>query len=131
MELSDHPVCYMTIFRYFIVERALALGVAQYRVGAYQEAVQTLTHSDQLHAATEYQSDPSDLAFLAMAYFGLGQKEKAQDNFKRFQEAKKKPRSNTELAGVVNSRREAEALLLPQPDKSKSENGSAPSSHMP
>ena len=54
------------------------LGVAQYRLEKYREAVETLTHSDQLHAARNGGSVPADLAFLAMAQGRLGQSAKAQ-----------------------------------------------------
>jgi hypothetical protein len=65
------------------------LGVAQYRVGDYAQAVKTLTESDGINAKVlrrfvwdkkpEPQgSVPADLAFLAMGYFRLGDMEKAR-----------------------------------------------------
>jgi len=53
------------------------LGVAQYRVGLYSEAVATLTKSDKINSARTKRSLPEDLAFLAMAHFRLGHKEEA------------------------------------------------------
>jgi Flp pilus assembly protein TadD len=67
------------------------LGVARYRVGQFAKAVETLTHSDKLNAARTKGSLPGDLAFLAMAYYQLGQKEKAQELFVRLQEIMKHP----------------------------------------
>jgi WD40 repeat protein len=70
------------------------LGVAQYRASQYQLALDTLLHSDRLHAI-QYQSkdsDPSDLAFLAMTYHQLGQKERAGDYMKRLRETMHNPR---------------------------------------
>jgi Flp pilus assembly protein TadD len=67
------------------------LGVAQYRVGQFAKAVETLSRSDKLNAAQNKGSIPGDLAFLAMAYNRLGQKEKAQEVFVRLQEIMKQP----------------------------------------
>jgi Flp pilus assembly protein TadD len=52
------------------------LGVAQYRMGQYAEALATLTKSDKLNAKKSG-SIPADLAFLAMVRHRLGQKEEA------------------------------------------------------
>jgi WD40 repeat protein len=54
------------------------LGVAQYRVAKYQEAVDTLTRSDKINGASQRGRQPADVGFLAMAQFKLGQKESAQ-----------------------------------------------------
>jgi hypothetical protein len=43
------------------------LGVAQYRMGRYREAVATLVESEKLNAVAFQGSHPEDLAFLAMA----------------------------------------------------------------
>jgi WD40 repeat protein len=66
------------------------LGVAQYRVGQYQEAVATLTHADKLNSLTYQGSVPPDLAFLAMAQHRLGQTEKARAALSRLRETMKK-----------------------------------------
>src|SRR5262249_32912321 len=42
------------------------LGVAQYRVGNYEKALETLTRSEKLNATAERGPLPEDLAFLAM-----------------------------------------------------------------
>jgi len=54
-----------------------------------------------------------------MAHFRLGQKEKAQDYFKRFRQTMKNPRPGSELVGLMTLLREVEALLQPQTDQSK------------
>ncbi len=66
------------------------LGIAQYRLGKYQEAVATLTQSERFHTTQGQGSPPADLAFLTMAYYRLGQMEKAQDYSNRLQETMKK-----------------------------------------
>jgi hypothetical protein len=59
------------------------LGVAQYRLGQYAKAVETLKLSDQINSASRNSSIPEDLAFLAMAYRRLGDKDKALSTFRR------------------------------------------------
>jgi len=61
------------------------LGVAQYRVGRYAEAVATLTKSEKLNA-TKNGSHPADLAFLAMAQHQLGRKGEARATLERLHE---------------------------------------------
>jgi hypothetical protein len=51
------------------------LGVAQYRVGRYREALETLTQSDRLNANRQGARDPADIAFLAMSHYQLGRAE--------------------------------------------------------
>jgi WD40 repeat protein len=54
-----------------------ALGVAQYRAGRYQDALNTLTRAEPLNAKQYEGSHPADLAFQAMAHYQLGEKDKA------------------------------------------------------
>jgi WD40 repeat protein/tRNA A-37 threonylcarbamoyl transferase component Bud32 len=86
------------------------LGVAQYRVGQYQSALATLTRSDKINAAGSQGSEPSDLAFLAMAHHKLGQHDKAQVCLQRLRQAMKQDRwaGDAEAWGFL---REAESLL--------------------
>jgi WD40 repeat protein/tetratricopeptide (TPR) repeat protein len=62
------------------------LGVAQYRVGKYQEAIDTLTHSDNLNRKTFGDSLPADLAFLSMAQHRFGMKKQALATFERLRQ---------------------------------------------
>jgi tetratricopeptide (TPR) repeat protein len=59
------------------------LGVAQYRMGQYAEAVKTLETSDEINSAGPTGPLPDDAAFLAMAYHRLGDKDKAKSTFRR------------------------------------------------
>src|SRR5262249_56690028 len=43
-----------------------ALGIAEYRVGRYREAVATLERADRLKQDLRQSPDPPDLAFLAL-----------------------------------------------------------------
>jgi WD40 repeat protein/tetratricopeptide (TPR) repeat protein len=62
------------------------LGVAQYRVGKYREAIETLTRSDKLNRAAFGKSLPADLAFLSMAQHRLGQKQQALATFEQLRQ---------------------------------------------
>jgi tetratricopeptide (TPR) repeat protein len=95
------------------------LGVAYYRMGKYQEALDTLGQSDKL----QQESIPEDLAFIAMAQHQLGQKEQARTTHARLRETMKQPQwaKKAEAQGFL---REAEALLgsqrvQPSPEKTK------------
>jgi eukaryotic-like serine/threonine-protein kinase len=80
------------------------LGVAQYRLGRYREAVESLTRSDRLNAVANNGSAPADLAFLALAQHRLGQTELARATLCRLREAMKKPNWDED--------EEAQSLLL-------------------
>jgi WD40 repeat protein len=93
------------------------LGIAQYRLEMYREAVDTLTQSEKIHSAQPPGSLPSDLAFLAMAYGRLGETEKAQGYLNRLRETVKQPQwTKDQEAGAFL--REAEALLQGPADRS-------------
>jgi WD40 repeat protein len=85
------------------------MGVAQYRMGQYAKAVETLTQSDKLN-----HSSPADLAFLAMAQQHLGKWDEAQATLGRLREVMKQPAwaKNAESQGFL---REAEAVLQGKP----------------
>jgi WD40 repeat protein len=83
------------------------LGGAQYRLGEYAKALETLQRSEKLNA-TKDGSHPRDLAILAMAQHHLGRKEQAQETRRRLSDAWKNPRWwDSENNGVVS-----EAILL-------------------
>jgi hypothetical protein len=93
------------------------LGVAQYRVGRYADALATLLKSEKLNAA-KTGSEPSDLAFLAMAQHQLGKKDEAKVMLGRLREVMKQPRwaNNAEAKGFL---REAEELIDRKPASKK------------
>jgi eukaryotic-like serine/threonine-protein kinase len=88
------------------------LGVAQYRVGNYPEAVATLTRAEQINAPTKGgASSPMDLAFLALAQHRLGQTDQARFTLGLLRETMKNP----QWAGAVLAQawlREAEAIEI-------------------
>jgi WD domain, G-beta repeat len=85
------------------------LGMAQYRVGQYREAVATLTWADRINSVGPDGPIPADLAFLALAQHLLGQPEQARAVLGRLQATIKGPAwaSNEEARDVL---REAEAI---------------------
>jgi WD40 repeat protein len=86
------------------------LGVAYFRVGKYQEALKALAGSNKLRK----ESDPSNLAFLAMAQHRLGQKEQARATLERLRGVIKQPpwAKDAEAQGFV---RQAEEVLNTNP----------------
>jgi hypothetical protein len=82
-----------------------SLGVAQYRIGQYQEAVETLTRAGQANKGS-----PANLAFLAMAQYRLKQTSQAEVSLARLREMTKKPEwtGDEQACGFV---REAEGLI--------------------
>jgi len=85
------------------------LGMAQYRVGLYPEAVATLTQADRINSVAPNGSIPADLAFLALAQHRLGQPDQARAALGRLRELMKKPEQalDEEARAVL---REAEAI---------------------
>jgi hypothetical protein len=95
------------------------VGVAQYRLARYQEAVDTLNRSYKLNSDSDPEFPSSDLAFLAMSHYQLGHNQEAQAALEKFRQLMKKPvwARNKEQQGFL---REAEALIrdkLPAPRK--------------
>ena len=85
------------------------LGVAQYRSGLVAEALATLTRSNDLNK----QSEPADLAFLALAQHRLGQSDKARVTLARLREVMKDPQraGDQKAQGFLH---EAETIELDQ-----------------
>jgi hypothetical protein len=83
------------------------LGVAQYRVGRYGDAVATLTRSDTLNGGQL----PADLAFLAMAQQRLGQSDAARQTLARLRAAMKSPPPNHDAKENAAFLREAEVVI--------------------
>jgi tetratricopeptide (TPR) repeat protein len=67
-------------------------GVLLYRLGRFDEALATLTHSETLHAEEKQCCAPPDSAFMAMTYNRLGQHEKARAALARFREILRDPK---------------------------------------
>jgi eukaryotic-like serine/threonine-protein kinase len=86
------------------------LGVAYYRVGNYEKALDVLSRSDKINALRYKGSRPSDLAFLAMAHQQLGHGKEAQAELERLRERMKDLRwaQDAQSQGFL---REAEELL--------------------
>ena len=89
------------------------LGVAQYRLGLFAEAIVSLQNSFQLDKSADSGGDqPADLAFLAMCQFKLNKKDEAMESFNRLIKAMEKPSfSNDEESR--NFFREASNLIQP------------------
>ncbi len=96
-------------------EYLTTLGVAQYRVGKYQEAVATLTQADKVNGEEYQESLPHDLKFLAMAQHQLGQKEKAKATLDRLRETMKKPEWAKEPWAQVFLREAEEVIDIKKP----------------
>ncbi len=86
------------------------LGVVEYRVGRYAEAIATLERS---LASNRGQSDAFDLFFMAMAHHRLGHREEARSCFDRAVRwlAEKKGLSGQYATELAAFRAEAEAVL--------------------
>jgi tetratricopeptide (TPR) repeat protein len=84
------------------------LGVAQYRLGDYAKALETLEKSGKLRATRG--PIPEDLAFLALAHPHLGHKEQARATLTRLRDVVKQPlwEENPEAQGFL---REAEEVI--------------------
>jgi WD40 repeat protein/serine/threonine protein kinase len=90
------------------------LGAAQYRVGLYQQAVDTLSRCVKRYGATFLA--PSNLGLLAMSHYCLGQKEQAQDYLSRLRQYIERTPNDEEGPAFLG---EVEALLQGKTDKAK------------
>jgi WD40 repeat protein/serine/threonine protein kinase len=90
------------------------LGIAYYRVGKYQEALDTLGRCNKLRK----EPIPEDLAFLTMAQHHLGRTDQARATLARLQEVIKQPRwaQNAEAQAELH---EAEEVLNTNPTDGK------------
>jgi WD40 repeat protein len=96
------------------------LGMAQYRLGKYQEALATLTRADVLNKAAHRGPTPADLAFLAMTRYQLREKDQAQASLDHLRETMQKPIGARNMEEAQSLLKEAEALLIGpalQPEK--------------
>jgi DNA-binding beta-propeller fold protein YncE len=86
------------------------LGVAYYRAGNYEKALDVLARSDKINALKDKGSRPTDLAFLAMAHQQLRHAQEAEAKLQLLRERMKDPRFAKD-AGAPGFLREAEELL--------------------
>jgi WD40 repeat protein len=86
------------------------LGVAHYRVGNFDKALEVLLRSDQIQHSQNQGSLPEDLAFLAMTQHKLGHEREAQAYLQKLRARLMDPswQQNDEARGFL---RETEALL--------------------
>jgi tetratricopeptide (TPR) repeat protein len=87
-----------------------AMGVAYYRVGNDEKALETLLRADEIHQKENKGALPADLAFLAMTQHRLGHAQEAQNYLQRLRQLMKAPRwaQDSEAQGFL---KEAEMLL--------------------
>jgi len=82
------------------------LGVAQYRAGKFQQALETLEKSRKLNPQGADTS--ADVAFLAMAQYRAGQVADARKNLNKLRETAKEMADDVEALGFLH---EAETLI--------------------
>lgn len=83
------------------------LGVAQYRLGRYNDALATLTRSNALNGGR----DPWDLAFLAMAQHRLGRTEEVRRTLSELRDVMKTPPPGCAAESSESLLREVEAVI--------------------
>jgi WD40 repeat protein len=95
------------------------LGVAYFRVGNYEKALDVLSRSNKIHALRDKGSHPGDLAFLAMAHQQLGHAKEAEAQLQLLRERMKDPRSAQQPQSQGFLREAEELLAKPKPPGSK------------
>ncbi len=85
------------------------LGIAQYRLGQFPDALTTLQRADKLH-----QGDPADVAFLALCYHRLGQTDKAQETLQRLRQILDEEQWRND-AEALEFLREADSVMIRMP----------------
>ncbi len=90
------------------------LGAAQYRVGAYEEALTTLTRSDEIGSKSLPEGYPATVALLAMTLHQLGRTHEAQATLERLRVLMQNEKwaANDEAQSFL---REAESLICGAP----------------
>ena len=86
-------------------------GVAQYRVGAYEDALKTLTSTEKIRTDTDKEPEPANLAFMAMALHQLGRTEEAKAALERLRSLLKKDERLAQVEWVKAFLAEAEKLI--------------------
>ncbi len=95
------------------------LGVACYRVGNFEKALDVLSRSDKINALKDKGSNPADLAFLAMAHQQLGHAKEAEAKLQLLRERMKDPRWAQDTQALGFLREAEERLAKPKPPSSK------------
>lgn len=86
------------------------LGVAQYRVGQYKEAVETLQKSNAINRNSRSGEHPADVGFLCMTYVKLGRTEDAREEFNVLKQLMKLEPWQTDLESIAISKEAAAAM---------------------
>jgi tetratricopeptide (TPR) repeat protein len=86
------------------------LGVAYYRAGNYEKAINTLLRSDAINKTQHRRAHLANLAFLAMTHQQLGHPKEAEAELQLLRE-RMKDLCSAQAAGAQGFLREAEALL--------------------
>jgi WD40 repeat protein/tRNA A-37 threonylcarbamoyl transferase component Bud32 len=89
---------------------ATTLGMAQYRLGMYADALTTLTRADELNRTAGGAPMPANLALLAMTRFKLGERDQARASLQSLRTIMHEP-VWTRNAEAQSLQKEAEALL--------------------
>ena len=84
--------------------------MAQYRVGKYREAVETLAGADRLPSSPGRISNPAGLAFLAMARYQIGRRDQARATLDRLRSVLQKTPQGDQKEAIA-FRLEAERLI--------------------
>jgi tetratricopeptide (TPR) repeat protein len=89
---------------------ATTLGMAQYRLAKYPDALATLTRADELNRAARGAPVPANLALLAMTRFKLGERDQARASLESLRKVTREPvwTRNAEAQALL---KEAEALV--------------------
>jgi hypothetical protein len=89
-------------------------GIAQYRLGQFTEALESLSRADTAGIPRDAASEAPRLAFLAMAEYRVGRKDRAAAALERYRDVlRRTARSGGEEA--IALRREVEQLVEPGP----------------
>ncbi|MHC4539384.1 MAG: protein kinase domain-containing protein [Planctomycetota bacterium] len=86
------------------------LGAAQYRVGAYENALETLRNAEEMRSDGGREHNPANVAFMAMAYHRLGRTEDAATTMDRLRSLFEQGQYDTHLR-ARDSLIEAETLF--------------------
>ena len=87
------------------------LGVGQYRVGTYADALDTLKNAEQIRTSDNLESDPNSVAFLAMTQYHLGQVDVGRSAVNTFRDSLEKIKFADITSGKLSCWIEAEKVF--------------------